>query len=362
MSRSKIRLFSLIGIGLLAVVFIVYRMGWFEGKTEAPAAEVKPGGGGQILPVQGFIVKAAPLEDYIEVNGSTIPEEEVQISSEIGGKVAKILFEEGAKVEKGAVLLRIHDEEWKAQREKLAVQKNLAEKIANRLKALLEKEGVSLQEYEVAAAEVDRFEADIKLLDVQLEKTVIRAPFGGVLGFRQISEGSFVSPGAPIVSLVRKDPIHIRFSIPERYGNDLQAGGKITFQAAGIPGEIPATVIARDPVIDASTRSVSFEAKAANPGGRILPGAFTLVRVQLRRYEEALLAPTEAVIPELGGKKVYLYKNGKAQPVEVETGIRQDRAIQVLKGLAPGDTLIASGVLQLRPDMPVSISGWTSIQ
>ena len=362
MSRSKIRLISLIGIGLLVVVFIVYRMGWFGGKPEAPAADVKPGGDGQVLPVQGFIVKAAPLEDYIEVNGSTIPEEQVQISSEIGGKVAKILFEEGAKVEKGAVLLRIHDEEWKAQREKLAVQKNLAEKIANRLQALLEKEGVSLQEYEVAAAEVDRFEADIKLLDVQLEKTVIRAPFGGVLGFRQISEGSFVSPGAPIVSLVRKDPIHIRFSIPERYGNELAAGGKITFQVAGIPGEIPATVIARDPVIDASTRSVSFEAKAPNPGGRILPGAFTLVRVQLRRFEEALLVPTEAVIPELGGKKVYLYKNGKAQPVEVETGIRQDRAIQVLKGLTAGDTLIASGTMQLRADMPVSIAGWTSIE
>ncbi|MDV7392514.1 efflux RND transporter periplasmic adaptor subunit, partial [Arthrospira platensis SPKY1] len=172
-----------------------------------------------------------------------------------------------------------------------------------------EKEGVSLQEYEVAEAEVDRYEADIKLLDVQLEKMQIKAPFSGVLGLRTISEGSFVSPGTPIVSLVRIDPIHIQFSIPEKYSDNLREGSRISFQVAGREGDFPATVVARNPKIDPNTRTVAFEAKSPNPKGQVLPGAFALVKVQLRRFDEAIMVPTEAVVPELGGKKLYVYRN-----------------------------------------------------
>lgn len=361
MSKHKTRWIALAGIGGLIVIFVLYRMGVFGGKSQepAPGAAAVPAAGpgaGQALPVEGYVVQAEVLTDYIEVNGSAIPEEEVQITSEIAGKVEEILFEEGKRVEKGAVLIRLNDEELKAQREKLVVQKRLSEKIAGRLKALYEKEGVSLQEYEVAEAEVDRYDAEIKLIDVQLGKTVIRAPFSGVLGLRAVSKGSYVSPGTPIVPLVRVDPIHIQFSIPEKYSGDLREGGKITYQLASLEGRFPATVIARNPKIDANTRSVTFEASAANPGGRVLPGAFTLVRVQLKQFDKALLVPTEAVVPELGGKKLYLYRNGAAQPVAVETGIRQARFIQITEGLQPGDTVITSGILQLRPGMGVSIT------
>ncbi|MBK8491445.1 MAG: efflux RND transporter periplasmic adaptor subunit [Saprospirales bacterium] len=364
MSKSLTRWISLVGIGILIVVFVLYRMGYIGERTPDPAA-LAPAASPENappLPVEGYLVNAAVLTDNIEVSGSAIPEEEVQITSEIAGKVAAILFEEGKRVEKGAVLVRLNDEEWRAQREKQVVQKHLAEKIANRLKALYEKEGVSLQEYEVAAAEVDRYDAEIKLLDVQLDKTVIRAPFGGVLGLRQVSEGSYLSPGMPIVSLVRVDPIHVQFSIPEKYSGDLKVGGKVTFQLAGLEGNFPATIVARDPKIDANTRTITFEAKAPNPGGRVLPGAFTLVKVQLREFDKALMVPTEAIVPELGGKKLFLYRNGQAVGVPVITGIRQDRAIQIVDGLQPGDTVITSGILQLRPGMPVSISGWTTIK
>lgn len=360
MSKHKTRWIALSGIGILALVFILYRMGVFGEKAPEPAPTVQTGPaggqGGQALPVEGYVVEEAVLTDFIEVNGSAIPEEEVQITSEIAGKVEAILFEEGKPVEKGAVLVRLNDEEWKAQREKLVVQKRLSEKIADRLKALYEKEGVSLQEYEVAAAEVDRYDAEIKLLDVQLNKTVIRAPFSGVLGLRTISQGSYLSPGTPIVPLVRVNPIHVQFSIPEKYAADLKEGGKITFTLAGRDGSFPATVIARNPKIDATTRTVTFEAVAPNPGNRVLPGAFTLVKVQLKQFDKALLVPTEAVVPELGGKKLYIYRNGVAETVSVQTGIRQDRAIQVIEGLQPGDTVITSGILQLRPGMPVNIS------
>ncbi|MCB9283067.1 MAG: efflux RND transporter periplasmic adaptor subunit [Lewinellaceae bacterium] len=366
MSKSLTRWISLIGIGILVIVFVLYRLGYLgeKGAEAGSAPPAMPAGGGPapVLPVEAFLVEANLLTDKIEVSGSAIPEEEVQITSEIAGKVAKIEFEEGKQVEKGAVLIRLNDDEWRAEREKLVVQKRLSEKIANRLKALYEKEGVSLQEYEVAEAEVDRYEAEIKLLDVQLEKTVIRAPFSGVLGLRQVSEGSYLSPGTPIVPLVRIDPIHIQFSIPEKYTGDLKVGGQVSFQLAGKEGSFPATIVARDPKIDANTRTLKFEAKAANPGGRVLPGSFTLVQAQLRQFDKALMVPTEAVVPELGGKKLYVFRNGKAESVPVETGIRQDRAIQILSGLQSGDTVITSGILQIQPGMPVTISGWTSIK
>ncbi|MBK6903819.1 MAG: efflux RND transporter periplasmic adaptor subunit [Saprospirales bacterium] len=364
MNKHTIRWIALGGIGILAAIFILYRLGFIGDKPVAePGSTAAAGPGGQAPPltVEGFIVKTGELADNIEVSGSTIPEEEVQITSEIAGKVAAILFKEGKRVEKGAVLLRINDEEWKAQREKLVVQKRLSEKIAGRLKGLYEKEGVSLQEYEVAAAQVDQYDAEIKLLDVQLGRTVIRAPFGGVMGLRQISEGSYVSPGTPIVSLVKIDPIHVQFSIPEKYSADLQTGGKVSFQLAGFAGDFPATIVARDPRVDPGTRTITFEAAAPNPSGRVSPGAFTLVKVQLRKFENALLVPTEAVIPELGGKKIFVYRNGKAEPVPVETGIRKDRAIQVIEGLQTGDTILTSGILQLRPGMAVSISGWSTL-
>lgn len=355
MNKHFIRWIAVGGIFILAGLFLFYRFGFSEEKVAGPSQAAAAAGSTPALPVEAFIAKAEALADNIEVSGSTIPEEEVQITSEIAGKVSAILFQEGKRVEKGAILLRINDEEWRAQREKLVVQKHLSEKIANRLKALYEKEGVSLQEYEVAEAEVDRYDAEIKLMDVQLGKTVIRAPFGGVMGLRKISEGSFVSPGTPIVSLVRLDPIHVQFSIPEKYSSELQVGGRISCQLAGFEGELSATIVARDPRIDADTRTITFEASAPNPSGKVLPGAFTLVKVQLRKFDKALLVPTEAVVPELGGKKLYVYRNGKAEGVPVVTGIRKDRAIQVAEGLQAGDTVITSGILQLRPGMPVSI-------
>jgi membrane fusion protein (multidrug efflux system) len=364
MSKHQVRWAALIGIGALVVVFILYRLGFLgeKPKEPAPAMTTAPGGGPpSALPIEAFIITLGPLTDNIEVSGSAIPEEEVQITTEIAGKVEAILFEEGKRVEKGTVLLRLNDDELKAQREKLVVQKRLSEKIAGRLKALYEKEGVSLQEYEVAVAEVDRYDADIKLLDVQLEKMQIKAPFSGVLGLRTISEGSYVSPGTPIVSLVRIDPIHIQFSIPEKYSDNLREGSRISFQVAGREGDFPATVVARNPKIDPNTRTVAFEAKSPNPKGHVLPGAFALVKVQLRRFDEAIMVPTEAVVPELGGKKLYLYRNGIAEAVAVETGIRQDRAIQITDGLQPGDTVITSGILQLRPGMPVQIQDWSSL-
>ncbi len=310
----------------------------------------------QVIPAEAMIVKPESLRDLITVNGSTLANQEVMISSEVAGTVRKILFKEGSHVTQGSPMVILDTEELEAQRQRLEVRKRLTASVAERLKALYEAEGVSLQEYETAQAEADQVVAEIKLLDVQIEKRTVRAPFSGRIGLKLVSEGSYISSGSPIVGLVSLDPIHLQFAVPERYTQVLQQGSEVLFQLSGSTDMQSARVIAREPAIDPETRTLEFKASARNPRERILPGAFAKVTVNLSTYEGTLMVPTEAIIPELGGKKVFRYKNGKAESVVVETGIRQNEFIQVVSGLEPGDTILTTAVLQLRDGLPVRIT------
>jgi len=363
MNKRATRLLALLAFLLIFGVFLLYQYGIFDGE-KAPVAEASTDmeeetnaspSPGPMTQVRALRVQSDELRDYINVNGSTVPNEEVVITSERPGKIVDIRFREGNFVKQGDVLVKLDDEELQAQRKKLVVQRALAEKIADRLQKLYEKEGVSLQDYEVARAEVDQYDADIALLDAQLEKTLVRAPFSGVVGLRQVSLGSYLSPGTPIVNLVSVQPIKIEFSVPEKYSTAVRPGSNVNFKLDGMDSALPARVEAREPQIDPDTRTLTFKASAPNPGGRILPGAFANVEVSLQEYDAALLIPTEAVVPELNGKSVFLYRNGKAESVTIETGIRRNEMIQVLEGVEQGDTIITSGVLQIRPGAEVSI-------
>lgn len=361
-NKRTIRVISLIAVAAVVVWFILFQTSLIRGKDPDPAAksgavQAGPAGFGQeVVPVKAIRIQRRTLEDVITVNGSTAPNEEVTVSSEVPGKVVKILFKEGTVIQKGAALVQLDDTELQAQRKRSVVQQELNQKIADRLRALYEKEGVSLQEYEVAKAEVEKVKAEISLIDAQIEKRTVRSPFNGRLGLRQISEGSYLSPGSPIVNLVSINPIKLEFSVPEKYSQAVQPGSKVNFKLDGLPDDFTAVVQAAEPNIDPATRTYKLKATAPNERGRILPGAFASVKVSLKNYEATILVPTEAVVPELGGKKVYVYRSGKAQPVVIETGIRQDATIQVVEGLKEGDTLITSGVLQIRPGGDVTIT------
>lgn len=363
MKKRATRIISLLIAIVLIGGFILFQKGIINfgaenkpkvenGTTSSTAAPSNA----KAVPVKAMRIDAAPLKEAISVNGSTVANEEVTISSEVPGKIKSVLFTEGAWVEKGAALVQLDVDELNAQRERLLVQKDLNEKIAERLKGLYEKEGVSLQEFEVAKAEAEKVRADIDLIDAQIDKRTIRAPFSGRLGLKVISEGSFLSPGAAIVNLVSLNPIKLEFSVPEKYSRVIGQGSKISFTIDGIENSLSATVVASEPNIDPDTRTFKLKASAPNPGGRILPGAFANVVVNLSEVQAAILVPTEAIIPEMDGKKVFLYKNGQAESVKVETGIRQASMIQVTHGLEPGDTVITTGVLQIRPGSTVNIS------
>lgn len=361
MAIKKVRLTALLLAIVAGALFLAYQAGFFghsaaNANAGAPAAGPGTGGPGQAIPVKAMRVLPGVLSDFISVNGATAATDEVLVSSETPGKIKAILFREGDVVKKGDILVRLDDDELQAQRNRLQVQSELNKKIAERLWGLYEKEGVSLQEYEIAAAEYEKSKAELSLLDAQLEKRVIRAPFNGRLGLRLVSEGSYLAPGAAIVKLVNLDPIKIDFSVPEKYSRQLGRGSQVEFQVDGIPGINRATVEAVDPSIDPATRTFRLKAGAPNPNGRILPGAFANVKAYLQRFDEAILVPTEAIVPELNGNKVFVYRNGAAEPTPVTTGIRQESRIQITEGLLPGDTVITTGILQIKPGAPVKIT------
>lgn len=338
----------------------LYNSGAFGEKNPEPkeSASARPASmpGARVTPVEAMLIQSGSVRDVIYVNGSTVPNEEVTVSSEVPGKVTKILFKEGSFTKKGAPLVQLDVTELKAQKERLLVQQQLTRKIAERLEGLYNREGVSLQEYEIARAEADQIDAELALIDVQIEKRTVKAPFEGLLGLRQVSEGSYLSPGTAIVSLVNINPINIEFSVPERYGRDVNRGTRIDFRLDGSNDAYTAVVVAKEPNVDPTTRTLKLKAEAANPSGRILPGAFANVSVNLQFFDDAIMVPTQSIIPELGGKKVFVLRDGKAQSVAVETGIRREEEIQVLKGLQQGDTLIITGILQVKEGTPVEVT------
>jgi membrane fusion protein (multidrug efflux system) len=295
------------------------------------------------------------LQDKIQTAGSILANEEVEIRSEISGRITKLFFKEGDNVRKGAILFHINDEDLKARLRKLQFNKKLAEDNEFRQKKLLEKEAISQREYDIAVNSVNTIQADIEDLQAQIAKYSVRAPFDGSLGLRYVSEGAFISPATRIASLTNLNPAKLDFSIPAKYAQSVGKGSKVYFTIDDNSEKFIATVFAVDPKIDPQTRTLQLRATAPNPKHNLIPGAFTKIELILKTNNNAILIPTEAVIPEANGSKVFIVKNGKAKPVKILLGSRTNLTVQVLDGLAKGDTLITVGSLQVKPDGEVEI-------
>lgn len=309
----------------------------------------------QKLPVTAMVAKQNVLDNKLRSTGSLMANEYVQLKSEVSGIVEKINFKEGQKVKKGQLLVQLNDEEIRAEIEKLQFAKKLNEDIEYRQKQLLEKEAISKEEYETVLTTLNTTLADIKVRQVQLEKHQIRAPFDGIIGLRSVSEGSYLNPADNIVTLYSINPIKVNFSVPGKYSGEVNPGDKIEFTTDAYQDVFTGEIYAIEPQIDPQTRSLVIRAVSNNQENKLLPGQFVKIQLTLDTYEKAIMIPTEAVIPELNSKKVFVYKNGVAESKEIETGIRTADQIQVTEGLQAGDTVITSGTLQIRPGMPVAI-------
>lgn len=305
------------------------------------------------MEVKVEVLRPQPFANTIRATGSLLANEAVEVRSEVTGRVTEIGFREGGKVAKGQVLVRINDDDFQAQLRKTDLAVQLASDDEGRKKQLLDVKGISQQAYDDAQIALQTAQAERANLQAQLAKTVIRAPFSGKIGLRQVSEGDYVSPNTLIADLQQVSPIKVDFTVPGRYANALTAGKEITFTVDGDTTNYTAEIYAVSPSVDVASRTIRIRAKQPNRDGHLLPGSFAHIKVDLASVPDALMIPAEALIPDIQGQKVLLIRNGKAESVRVQTGIRTDDQVQLTAGVQPGDTVITSGLLQLRDGMEV---------
>lgn len=317
--------------------------------------DVKPQESKKALNVNGQIIKPHLITDQLFVSGKLMPDEEVDLSFEASGKIIDINFTEGSSVKKGQLLAKVNDSQLQAQLARLEAQMPLAEDRVFRQNALLQRDAVSKEAYEQVKTELATLHADIENVKASIAMTELRAPFDGVIGLRQVSTGAYASPTTVIAKLTKITPLKVEFAVPERYARQIRKGTNLTFKIEGKLEEFKAQVYATESSIDPETHTLTVRAIYPNHNGLLLPGRYADVSLKQEEISDAIAIPSEAIVPEMGKNKVFVYRSGKAYPVDVEIGIRTEAEIQIVKGLSAGDTILTSGTLQLRTGMPVTI-------
>lgn len=346
--------FTWIIVGLVAVLMgiIIYNKVLFPKEKKGGVMGAKP----KEISADGFIIKSQSLQQKIKVTGTFIPSEAINIQSEISGKITYLNLQEGSYVSKGTLLVKLYDADLQAQLSKLKIQEDISEKAESRLAQLLSKNAVSQQDYEAALIQLNNIRADIQILQSQISKTEIRAPFSGMLGLKSVSLGAYISPTNVLATLSQNDPIKIDLSVPEQFASSFKKGDKFSFDTEEVSGKLSATIYAVDPSIDENTRNMKLRATLANVGMKLKPGSFLKVDLGIKDDNNTIMIPTQAVIPEARNKKVIVYKTGKAVFKIISTGMRTDSTVQVLDGLNFGDTIITSALMYIRPEMDIKLN------
>lgn len=313
------------------------------------------------MSVDAFVIRQSTISENVEVPGTLKPFEETAIRAEVGGRVVQMNIREGTSVEKGTLLVKLFDEDLKAQLRKLRVQLKIREKTAERNKELLEINGISQQEYDLSTLEVENLRADIESTEIAISKTEIRAPYKGVVGLRNISLGSYISPSDIVTTIRQVDQLKLEFSVPEKYAKDIGKGYAVKFRVDGGMQDHTASVIATENSVDQNTRTLQVRAVVGGKNSELVPGLFAKVNLQLGKNERALLVPTEAVIPNIRNKQVVLLRGDAARFTVVETGLRDSAYVEILQGVSVGDTVITTGLMAIRPEAKVRITNVTSL-
>ena len=308
------------------------------------------------LVVQTLIAAPQPLSADIEVPGTIMANETAEIHPEVSGRLVQLNIKEGTNVSVGALLAKLYDGDLQAQLRKLEVQLKIAEQTEKRQAELVKIQGISQQEYDLSLLGVLNLKADMDIIKESIRKTEIRAPFGGKLGLKNVSPGAYVTPASVLTTISQVSTLKIQFNIPERYGAQLKPGLPVSFSIDGTNKTFTATVIASEISIDENTRSLAVRALIKQQDPALIPGAFAKVKIVLGKNNEALMVPNSVIIPSGRKKQLYVYEGGKAMMKEVTTGVRDSTNIQVLTGIKPGDTVITSAVLFLRPGLAVELA------
>lgn len=348
-----------IGVFLAIVAAIAFVKIKYLTNTEGVAPPPQTAGGKVTTPamgVNGYLIRVEKLDNKIFATGTAMASEIVDLKPEVAGKIVQMNIQEGKSVSKGQLLIKLNDADLQAQLKKLYAQMKLTEQSEQRLKKLLDIKGISQDEYDVITNQMNNIQADVEFTKAQIDKTELKAPLSGMIGLRSVSYGSYINAQSQIATIQAINPIKIDFTIPEKYVNAVRIGDDITFSTEGSKEKFKGKVYATENQIDPVSRTLKLRATASNPNGKLKPGAFVKVDFSLKEIENAMMIPTEAIIPILKGQQIFVSKGGLATPLVIEVGVRTDAKIQVLGGVQIGDTVITSGLMGLKPNTKVKFS------
>ncbi|MDO5523292.1 MAG: efflux RND transporter periplasmic adaptor subunit [Bacteroidia bacterium] len=359
--NTKIVVFTAIGLLILGMAFLPKIKMLFASGDEQLQSQSAPGNGGggsrQQLSVTATVLEPQLLRsDLYIARGILLPEEEVDLTFETSGKITDIHFREGSFVNQGALIAKVNDAPLQAELRKLETQLPLAEDRVFRQGTLLEKDAISQETYQTVTTELEKLKADIDLIKSRIAQTELRAPFSGVIGLRQVSVGAYASPAVVVSKLTKISPLKLEFSMNENQVGEIPPGSEIFFTVANDLTTYNAVVYAVESQVDPRTLTLKARARYANPGGKLKPGISANIQTLISETPNAIMIPSISSISEMGRDIAFVYKNGVAKEVEIDKGYRTSSAVQILSGLSAGDTLLVTGVMQLREGLPVNIS------
>jgi membrane fusion protein, multidrug efflux system len=312
-------------------------------------------GTGQLF-VDGYIVKTSVLDQTITTSGTLLPFESTVLMPDVSGRVVYVDLPEGKFAKKGTLLVKLFDGDLQAGLKKLQTQLKIAEQTRKRQGELLAVNGISQLEYDQTDLQVNSILDDIEVMKVQISKTEVTAPYDGIVGLRNVSVGAQVNTSTPLATIRMVNRLKLDFSVPEKYSNEIREGKKVEFTVQGDETKYEATVMASEEGIESQTRNLRVRATVNGNVSALKPGAFANVELALNENKDALMIPTQAIIPQEMDKKVIVSRGGKAVFVTVKTGIRQVSKLEVTEGLKAGDTIAVSGLLFLKPRSPIKFS------
>lgn len=304
--------------------------------------------------VDVMIAEPEAVSNMIEANGSVVANEYLELHPEVSGRLTYLNIAEGSHIAQGTVVARINDADLRAQVAKTKVQLSLAEKTEDRFKQLLDAGGLNQSDYDAVLNQVNGYKADIAYTQTLIDKTVIRAPFSGVAGLRQVSPGAYVTPATVLATLQQTSQVKIDFTLPESYGNIIKKGSLIDVQLdAASDKKSKALIIATEPGANTDTRNLKV--RAVLKEGTANPGAFVKVFIDEGHGRSAIKVPTNCIIPDDKNNQLVLVKKGLATFVNVQTGLREANTVEITQGISAGDSIIVRGVLFARPKNPVKV-------
>jgi membrane fusion protein (multidrug efflux system) len=345
----------MIGIAVVALVLVGGVVWWAMSGTTGAATTGK-GKGPVGVPIETVVAKPMKTTSDIPAVGSLRSDEHVQIAPEIAGRIAEIRFQEGEPVKQGEVLVLLDDALTRAEVAEAEARLYLAKANFERAETLTKSRNIAERAYDEARANFETARAAHELAQVRLSKHTIRAPFNGIVGFRALSAGAFISIGATLVNLEKIDVLKLDFKIPEIFLSDVRVGQKVDVTVDALPKRtFQAEIYAIDPLVDVNGRALQIRARLSNPELVLRPGLFARISIRGRTEREVVMVPESAIVPRAGEFLIFRVEDGKAVESKVGLGNRRSGMVEVTSGLMDGATVVTAGHQRLKNGAAVDI-------